>query len=106
MGNSSQVRPVNALVNYEHPEGKQGRVTQQPPVEPQVTFVCFNTDGSRMASVDVRPDIDRPESSFHANLRFWERRGSGETPEDGPLFHVHTDVDRPHRSFPQLLYAS
>lgn len=88
---------MNAIVSYNEWEGNQGKAGPLPPIEPQVVFVCFNVDGARMVSVDVRPDIDHPETSFHSNLRFWERRGSGEPQEEGPLYNVQNDIDRPHR---------
>lgn len=89
------------MVNYEggsKREKKEGKQAERPPVEPQVQFMCFSADGTRMATIDVRPDVDKPDSCFHSNLRFWERRPSGLNYTEGtPLFTPQLDYDRPHR---------
>lgn len=95
-----QVRPVNAVVSYDSGEGKEGKGIQSPHIEPQVQYICFSADGTRMATVDVRPDISQPDSVYHSNLRFWESRGSGTPQEDAPLYQVHQDIDSPHRLHP------
>ncbi len=85
------------MVSYDEGEGRSGKHSVPPPVEPQVCSIGFSGDGSRMATVDVRPDIDHPETAYHSTLRFWERRPSGTPADDSPLYSVQTEYDRPHR---------
>lgn len=86
------------MVNYSETEGKTGKYSAAPPIEPQVRFLNFNSDGSRMATIDVRPDVNHPESVYQSTLRFWERRPSGAPPaDDTPLYSIQIEYDQPHR---------
>ena len=94
------------MVSYDEGEGRTGKFTATPPVEPQICFIGFNADGSRMSTVDVRPDIDHPESAYQSTLRFWERRPSGSPADDSPLYSVEFEFDQPHRYSCHLGYLS
>ena len=91
----SQVAPRNSSSLTEEEEAAFGGI-YGPPVEPQVSFVSFSSDGSMMATVDIRPDAGPGESSS-ASLKFWERRASGASASAAPLYAANTQVDDPHR---------
>ena len=85
------------MVSFNEGGGKHSSFKDRPPIEPQVRFISFSADASKMATVDVRPDIDHPSESYHSTLRFWERRPSGVPAEDSPLYSVQIEYDQPHR---------
>ena len=97
---------MNTMVSYDEPEEKEKdrRHAGPVPIEPQVSSICFNADGSAMATIDVRPDIDQSDTDFHCCLKIWERLGYEESQEDEPLFDVEAEIDRPHRY--QSVYCS
>lgn len=85
------------MVSFNEGGGKHPNFKDRPPIEPQVRFISFSADASKMATVDVRPDIDHPSESYHSTLRFWERRPSGVPAEDSSLYSVQIEYDQPHR---------
>jgi len=64
---------------------------------PQVRSICCNSDGTRMATLDVRPEVT-PGDGYDTSLKFWERRAGGATAAKSPLYSVHDEFDVPHRS--------
>jgi len=72
---------------------------------PQVRSICFNSDGTRMATLDIRPEVT-PGDGYDTCLKFWERRASGAAAATSPLYSVHDEFDVPHRYHPLPIHAS
>ncbi|GAB4821000.1 hypothetical protein N2152v2_008046 [Parachlorella kessleri] len=71
-----------------------------PPLEPTATHVAFSRDGSAMATVEVRPDVDARGgggSGALFSLKFWERSHGGAASYGQP-YSLSTLADQPHRS--------
>jgi hypothetical protein len=62
----------------------------------QVRSICFNSDGTRMATLDIRPEVT-PGDGYDTSLKFWERRASGAAAAKSPLYSVHDEFDVPHK---------
>ena len=88
----TQVRPVNVT----SPSDSKGSSQDWSDIEPQVTHIAFNNDGTTMVTIDVRPDASTTQS-YTTSLKFWERRASGDAASGTPLYHIHTQIDNPHR---------
>ena len=94
-----QVAPRNTVTLTQQDHSLQAGMYGVP-LEPHVSHVAFSSNGSIMATVDVRPNAGSLGSD-EQSLRFWDRSQGGVmlgSSQEQPMYSMNTYLDDPHRS--------